>query len=120
MYSIAHEHKSFFALGNYLKFLPGLVDTVQKKRAVINALAGDDSEDDEDTYYTINGERNHLVSDFNSHHPCRKHGPLRCQRRRLLQFCTAASQGADTLLGPWLPAWRHCRSMGLRAPVIAM
>ena len=23
MYSIAHEHKSFFALGNYLKFLPG-------------------------------------------------------------------------------------------------
>ena len=78
MYSIAHEHKSFFALGNYLKFLPGLVDTVQKKSAVINALAGDDSEDYEDTYYTINGARNPLQCQFKFHHPCSKQGFLRC------------------------------------------
>ncbi len=69
MYSIAHEHKSFFALGNYLRFLPGLVDTVQKKHAVLNALAGDDSEDYEDTYYTINGESKPSCK-LNLHNPC--------------------------------------------------
>lgn len=74
MYSIAHEHKSFFALGNYLKFLPGLVDTDPKKRAVITALADDDSEDYEDTYYTINGERNPLQCQIKLHHPCSKQG----------------------------------------------
>ena len=55
MYSITHEHKSFFALGNYLKFLPQLVDTMAKKRAVVDALAGDDSADYQDIYYSING-----------------------------------------------------------------
>ncbi len=55
MYSIAHERKSFFALGNYLKFLPQLVNTLPKKRALVDELAGDDSDDYEDLYYMING-----------------------------------------------------------------
>lgn len=55
MYSIAHERKSFYALGNYLKFLPQLVDSVQKKRAVVDMLNGDDSDAAQDLYYTING-----------------------------------------------------------------
>ncbi len=55
MYSIAHERKSFFALGNYLKFLPQLANTLPKKRALVDELAGDDSYDYEDLYYMING-----------------------------------------------------------------
>ena len=55
MYSIAHERKSFYALGNYLKFLPQLVDSAQKKRAVVDMLNGDDSDAVQDLYYTING-----------------------------------------------------------------
>lgn len=57
MYSIAHERKSFFALGNYLKFLPQLVNTLPKQRALVDELAGDDSYDYEDLYYMINGAR---------------------------------------------------------------
>ena len=55
MYAIAHERKSFFALGNYLRFLPRLVDSPQKKRAVVEVLNGDDSDAAQDIYYTING-----------------------------------------------------------------
>lgn len=64
MYSIAHERKSFFALGNYLKFLPQLVNTLPKKRALVDELAGDDSDDYEDLYYMINGaprSKTHLL-----------------------------------------------------------
>ena len=57
MYSIAHERKSFFALGNYLKFLPQLVNTLPKKRALVDELAGDDSHASGDLYYMINGAR---------------------------------------------------------------
>ena len=55
MYSIAHERKTFYALGNYLKFLPQLVDSVPKKRTVVDLLNGDDSDAAQDLYYTING-----------------------------------------------------------------
>ena len=55
MYSIAHERRSFFALGNYLRFLPQLADTAAKKRTLADELAEDDSDDYGDIYYTING-----------------------------------------------------------------
>ena len=82
MFAVAHERKTFFSAENVAKFLPGttLANSTDQDDLETMLMDSDDSENESDLFYAINGARS--LSDFKirSAPDARQHVYIRCMK----------------------------------------